>query len=298
MASRVKCGSARPCRHERGVPRKSHIGEKDVVKGHRDMPLVRHRKEATVECIGKVLKQTSPTCHVGTLPKERLETIEAISLRMWPDCANACRDKVPGADGRMALDHFRLLRRILDAVGYVTRREHQSLLESTDTTLSKRRFLCPTKPSSMPPEVGARFHELKATELFSHDLPNVPSYFAHRVAKAFTQGLSSKITIVPARTCGCRNPNRIKIAVCFNCANPDQYANAVTQPAVGRTSSCLPFRGEYRTHKAIRMTHLSPHNGHHLLCHAASRTLCSSLSTWGHTCDRFRSDRQCNRSRI
>ena len=60
---------------------------------------------------------------------------------------------------------------------------------------------------------------IAAAKLIARHLPNVLTYFTHRVTNAVAEGLNSKIATVQKRACGYRNPNNFKIVVCFHRTN-------------------------------------------------------------------------------
>ncbi len=265
-----------------GVPRQIGIDEKAIAKGHRYMTLVCDLEEATVEYIGEGRKETSLSAYFEAFPKEGRERIEAISLDMWPAYINACKDKIPGADGKMVFDRFHIMRHVVDAVDKVRKQEHKSLLKIGDDTLAKSKYLWLTNPENMTDQARARFDELKGAELktgrawalkealrelwsqtslaeamkfwkrwyfwathsrlspmiaaaklIARHLPNVLTYFAHRITNAVAEGLNSKIATIQKRACGYRNPNHFKIAVYFHCGGLDLYPAAVTHTKVG-----------------------------------------------------------------
>ena len=265
-----------------GIPRQIGVDEKAIAKGHRYMTLVCDLNEATVEYIGEDRKETSLAAYFDAFPKESREKIEAISLDMWPAYINACRDKVPGADGKMVFDRFHIMRHVVDAVDKVRKQEHKTLMQAGDTTLTKSKYLWLTNPANMTDQARERFDELKVAELktgrawalkealrelwsyksaawatkfwqrwyfwathsrlapmiaaaklIARHLPNVLTYFAHRITNAVAEGLNSKIATVQKRACGYRNPNHFKIAVYFHCGGLNLYPAAVTHTRVG-----------------------------------------------------------------
>lgn len=58
---------------------------------------------------------------------------------------------------------------------------------------------------------------VNAAKLIARHLPNVLTYFEHRITNAVAEGLNSKIATVQKRACGFRNPEHFKIAVMFHC---------------------------------------------------------------------------------
>jgi len=64
--------------------------------------------------------------------------------------------------------------------------------------------------SKLPPMI-------EAAKMIARHLPNVLTYFTHRISNAVAEGLNSKIATIQKRACGYRNPERFKIAVYFHC---------------------------------------------------------------------------------
>jgi len=74
---------------------------------------------------------------------------------------------------------------------------------------------------------------IEAAKLIARHLPNVLTYFKHRITNAVAEGLNSKIATVQKRACGYRNSNNFKIAVYFHCGGLNLYPAAVTHTKVG-----------------------------------------------------------------
>ena len=64
---------------------------------------------------------------------------------------------------------------------------------------------------------------IDVAKLIARHLPNVLTYFKHRITNAVAQGLNSKIATVQKRACGFRNRDHFKIAVYFHCGGLDLY---------------------------------------------------------------------------
>jgi len=73
---------------------------------------------------------------------------------------------------------------------------------------------------------------IEAAKLIARHLPNVLTYFKHRITNAVAEGLNSKIATVQKRACGYRNPDHFKIAVYFYCGGLNLYPQA-THTKVG-----------------------------------------------------------------
>lgn len=67
----------------------------------------------------------------------------------------------------------------------------------------------------------------KAKMLARH-LPNILTYFKHRVTNAVAEGLNSKIATVQKRACGFRNRDNFKIAIYFHCGGLELYPASST----------------------------------------------------------------------
>lgn len=74
---------------------------------------------------------------------------------------------------------------------------------------------------------------IEAAKLIARHLPNVFTYFTHRITNAVAEGLNSKIATVQKRACGYRNPEHFKIAVFFHCGGLNMYPAAMTHTKVG-----------------------------------------------------------------
>jgi integrase len=74
---------------------------------------------------------------------------------------------------------------------------------------------------------------IAAAKLIERHLPNVLTYFKHRITNAVAEGLNSKIATVQKRAFGYRNPDHFKIAVYFHCGGLDLYPSGLTHRKVG-----------------------------------------------------------------
>jgi transposase len=74
---------------------------------------------------------------------------------------------------------------------------------------------------------------IEAAKLIARHLPNVLTYFKHRITNAVAEGLNSKIATVQKRACGYRNPDHFKIAVYFHCGGLNLYPAQATHTKVG-----------------------------------------------------------------
>ncbi len=80
--------------------------------------------------------------------------------------------------------------------------------------------------SRLPPMIAA-------ARLIARHLPNVLTYFTHRIRNAVAEGLNSRIATVQKRACGYRNRDHFKIAVYFHCGGLDLYTAHTTHTKAG-----------------------------------------------------------------
>ena len=73
---------------------------------------------------------------------------------------------------------------------------------------------------------------IDAAKLIARHLPNVLTYFKHRITNAVAEGLNSKIATIQKRACGFRNRDNFKIAVYFHCGGLNLYPAPVTHGKV------------------------------------------------------------------
>ena len=74
---------------------------------------------------------------------------------------------------------------------------------------------------------------IAAAKLIARHLPNVLTYFKHRITNAVAEGLNSKIATIQKRACGFRNRDHFKIAVYFHCGGLNLFPTQVTHGKVG-----------------------------------------------------------------
>lgn len=264
------------------MPRQLGVDEKAIAKGHQYMTLVCDLQEASVEYIGEDRKEESLTAYFDAFDQEQRAQIEAISLDMWPAYINACKAKVPGAEGKMVFDRFHIMQHVGQGVDRVRKREHKALLEQGDETLSRSKYLWLYSAENVPAVAQERFAQIRdsnlktarawalkeslrewwryrslgwakrfwqrwyfwathsrlqpmidVAKLIARHLPNVLTYFKHRITNAVAEGLNSKIATVQKRACGFRNRDHFKIAIYFHCGGLDLYPASVTHRKAG-----------------------------------------------------------------
>jgi transposase len=64
---------------------------------------------------------------------------------------------------------------------------------------------------------------VKAAKTLAKYLPNIMTYFKHRISNATAEGLNSKIQMVKEMACGFRNREHYRIAIYFHCGGLNLY---------------------------------------------------------------------------
>ena len=82
---------------------------------------------------------------------------------------------------------------------------------------------------------------IEAAKTLKRHLPNILTYFKHRITNAVTEGLNSKIQMIKQMACGFRNRGNYRKAILFHCGGLDLYARVPTQSGslVNTTIYCM-----------------------------------------------------------
>jgi len=64
---------------------------------------------------------------------------------------------------------------------------------------------------------------VKAAKTLDKFLPNIMTYFKHRISNATAEGLNSKIQMVKEMACGFRNREHYRLAIYFHCGGLSLY---------------------------------------------------------------------------
>ena len=91
---------------------------------------------------------------------------------------------------------------------------------------------------------------IAAARTINRHLPNVLTYFHHRITNAMAEGLNSQIQRIKHDACGYRNRDHFKMAIYFYCGGLDLY------PLPNWKSSRLPAEPEVILHAEVVQLHL------------------------------------------
>ena len=157
---------------KRGLDRREsqplrHIGldETSFQKRHEYVTVVYDTERTRVLEVLDGRKQETLEDFYWDTPYEHLETIESISMDMWPAYINATLSHIPDAANKIAFDRFHVAKHIGDGVNKVRTEENSQLRKDGDDVLKGTRHLWLQNPENMKPANLVRFKALKDTSL-------------------------------------------------------------------------------------------------------------------------------------
>jgi transposase len=157
---------------KRGLARREsqplrHIGldETAFQKRHEYVTVVYDTERTHVLEVLDGRKQEAVENFYWETPYEHLETIESVSMDMWPAYINATLQHIPAAETKIAFDRFHVAKHIGDGVNKVRTEENAELRALGDDMLKGTRYLWLQNPENMKPANRVRFQELRNTSL-------------------------------------------------------------------------------------------------------------------------------------
>jgi transposase len=162
MQRAVKRGLAR---RESQPLRAIGVDETSFQKRHEYVTIVYDTERARVLEVADGRKQEALENFYWDTPLEHLQTVEVVSMDMWPAYITATREHIPDADTKIAFDRFHVAKHLGDAVNHVRKREHAELTGAGDHTLKGTRYLWLKNPENMKPKQRVEFESLRGTNL-------------------------------------------------------------------------------------------------------------------------------------
>jgi len=157
---------------KRGLSRKEHrplqrigVDETSYRKGHQYLTVVTDLDGSTVEFVGEGRSQETLDGYYASLPKENLDSIQAVGMDMWKPFMNATRKHVPNADTKICFDKFHVAQYLGEAIDKVRRQEQKGLLKEGRDILKNSRFLWLRNPENMDEMRWQRFSGLRNANL-------------------------------------------------------------------------------------------------------------------------------------
>jgi transposase len=141
------------------------VDETSYSKGHQYLTVVTDLDSSTVEFVGEGRGRETLESYYTSLPKEHLESIQAVGMDMWKPFMNATRTHVPDADSKICFDKFHVAQHLGDAIDKVRRQEQRGLLKEGREILKGSRFLWLQNPENMDADRWRRFSGLRQANL-------------------------------------------------------------------------------------------------------------------------------------
>lgn len=157
---------------ERGLSRREDscvtrlgIDETAFRKRHDYVTIVSDQAAGTVLHVGSDRKKAGLKNWYDSLTKGQRETIESVSMDMWPAFINATLESIPGAEDKIAFDKFHVARYLGEAVDKVRRQEHKALMAEGYEDLKGSRYDWLYNPENMTRRQKMRFKALRDSTL-------------------------------------------------------------------------------------------------------------------------------------
>jgi len=238
------------------MPSLPGVDEKAIAKGHSYMTLVCDLQAARVEYIGEERRKSNLAAYFQAFPQQRRQQIEVIRFHIMRHVLEAV-DRVRKREHKRLMsqgdstlakskylwlyseenvpqrskEHFQAIKsmQLKTARAWALKESLRQLWNYQSLGWAKRfwqRWYFWATHSRIAPMI-------EAAKLVARHLPNVMTFFNHRITNAVAEGLNSKIATVQKRACGYRNPNHFKIAVYFHCGGLNLYPALVTNTKPG-----------------------------------------------------------------
>lgn len=146
-------------------PQLMGVDEKSYAKGHKYVTVVYDLRRATVEYLGQGRDFASLGAYFKAFEPSALAGIDGIALDMCQAFINACQHFVPQAASKIVFDRFHIMKKMLEAVDQVRKREHRELMHQGDNTLARSKYLWLYSRENMPDKLVERFAQLKGSQL-------------------------------------------------------------------------------------------------------------------------------------
>lgn len=157
---------------ERGLSRREDIcvtqlgiDETAFRKRHDYVTIVSDQATGTVLHVGSDRKKAGLKNWYDSLTKGQRETIESVSMDMWPAFINATLESIPGAEDKIAFDKFHVAKYLGEAVDKVRRQEHKALMAEGYEDLKGSRYDWLYNPENMTRRQKMRFKALRDSTL-------------------------------------------------------------------------------------------------------------------------------------
>jgi transposase len=152
-------------RREAVFPTQIGVDETAFRKRHDYVTIVSDQQEGNVLHVGSDRRKETLKAWYESLTEEQRESIQSVSMDMWPAYINATLESLPEAEEKIAFDKFHVAKYLGEAVDKVRRQEHKALMAEgyEDLKGSKHDWLY--NPENMTRKQKIRFKSLRDSTL-------------------------------------------------------------------------------------------------------------------------------------
>lgn len=141
------------------------VDETAFRKRHDYVTIVSDQTGGTVLHVGNDRKKAGLKDWYDGLSEEQRESIESVSMDMWPAFINATLESIPGAEEKIAFDKFHVAKYLGEAVDKVRRQEHKALMAEGYDDLKGSKYDWLYNPDNMTHQQKIRFKMLRESTL-------------------------------------------------------------------------------------------------------------------------------------
>lgn len=152
-------------RREAVFPTQIGVDETAFRKRHDYVTIVSDQQEGNVLHVGSDRRKETLKAWYESLTEAQRESIQSVSMDMWPAYINATLESLPEAEEKIAFDKFHVAKYLGEAVDKVRRQEHKALMAEgyEDLKGSKHDWLY--NPENMTRKQKIRFKSLRDSTL-------------------------------------------------------------------------------------------------------------------------------------
>ncbi len=152
-------------RRKQSSPTHLSIDETSFQRGHEYVTVVTDKSTGAVVHVADDRTIASIDSYFSTLSAEHCQSIESISMDMWPAYITTVCAYVPDADRKICFDKFHVAKFLGDAVDKVRRAEHRELSARGIYCLTGTRYRWLENPNNMSLKAWRSFEELRNSTL-------------------------------------------------------------------------------------------------------------------------------------
>ena len=157
---------------ERGLARRKDfdtkliaIDEKAFKKGHKYLTIISSLESGAILEVLESRKKEALDDYYKTLPTEKKEQIEAVSMDMWPAFINSTKEHVDPNENKIVFDKFHIIAILTKAVDAVRRKEHYKLQAEGNSVLKSTKSMWFYSPENLPSKYEKDYERLTQSDL-------------------------------------------------------------------------------------------------------------------------------------